>query len=127
MAKIEAFRALRPRVDVAVEVASPPYDVLNSAEARAMAEGNPISFLHVNKPEILQRMAEVIFIAILNGSFCGASFVAIDSFGGIYLNPNQLRNQIIGQKLLIPAMISMMPMNQGKNQSSSTSYSCTAT
>lgn len=52
MAKIEAFRALRPRVDVAAEVASPPYDVLNSAEARAMAEGNPISFLHVNKPEI---------------------------------------------------------------------------
>lgn len=52
MAKIEAFRALRPRVDVAVEVASPPYDVLNSAEARVMAEGNPISFLHVNKPEI---------------------------------------------------------------------------
>ncbi|MEN8164060.1 MAG: DUF1015 family protein [Acidobacteriota bacterium] len=52
MAKIEAFRALRPRVDVAAEVASPPYDVMNSAEARVMAEGNPISFLHVNKPEI---------------------------------------------------------------------------
>ena len=52
MAKIEAFRALRPRADVAAEVASPPYDVLNSAEARLMAEGNPISFLHVNKPEI---------------------------------------------------------------------------
>ena len=52
MAKVEAFRALRPRVDVAAEVASPPYDVLNSAEARTMAEGNPISFLHVNKPEI---------------------------------------------------------------------------
>ncbi len=52
MAKIEAFRALRPREDVAAEVASPPYDVLNSAEARTMAKGNPISFLHVNKPEI---------------------------------------------------------------------------
>jgi len=52
MAKIEAFRALRPRAEVAAEVASPPYDVLNSAEAREMAEGNPISFLHVNKPEI---------------------------------------------------------------------------
>jgi len=52
MAKIEAFRALRPRTDVAARVASPPYDVLNTAEARAMAEGNPISFLHVNKPEI---------------------------------------------------------------------------
>ncbi len=52
MAKIEAFRALRPRADVAAKVASPPYDVLNSAEARLMAEGNSISFLHVNKPEI---------------------------------------------------------------------------
>jgi uncharacterized protein (DUF1015 family) len=52
MARIEAFRALRPRPDVAAQVASPPYDVLSSAEARAMAAGNPISFLHVNKPEI---------------------------------------------------------------------------
>ncbi len=52
MAKIEPFRALRPRPEVAAEVASPPYDVLNSAEAREMAAGNPISFLHVNKPEI---------------------------------------------------------------------------
>ncbi len=52
MARIEAFRALRPRPDVAAEVASPPYDVLNSREAREMAAANPISFLHVNKPEI---------------------------------------------------------------------------
>jgi len=52
MARIEAFRALRPRPDVAVEVASPPYDVLDSREAREMAAANPISFLHVNKPEI---------------------------------------------------------------------------
>jgi len=52
MARIKAFRALRPRPDVAAEVASPPYDVLNTAEAREMAASNPISFLHVNKPEI---------------------------------------------------------------------------
>jgi len=52
MARIEAFRAFRPRPDVAADVASPPYDVLNSAEARTMAADNPISFLHVNKPEI---------------------------------------------------------------------------
>ncbi len=52
MARIEAFRAYRPRPDVAAQVASPPYDVLNSAEAREMAAGNPLSFLHVNKPEI---------------------------------------------------------------------------
>ena len=52
MARIEPFRALRPRPEIAAEVASPPYDVLSSDEARLMAEGNPISFLHVNKPEI---------------------------------------------------------------------------
>jgi uncharacterized protein (DUF1015 family) len=52
MARIEAFRALRPRPELAPRVASPPYDVLSSEEAREMASGNPISFLHVNKPEI---------------------------------------------------------------------------
>ncbi|MBZ0263311.1 DUF1015 family protein [bacterium] len=52
MAKVQPFPGLRPRKDLAEKVASPPYDVLNSQEAREMAEGNPHSFLHVNKPEI---------------------------------------------------------------------------
>jgi uncharacterized protein (DUF1015 family) len=52
MARIEPFRGLRPRKDVAEKVASPPYDVLDSAEARAYAAGNPYSFLHITKPEI---------------------------------------------------------------------------
>jgi uncharacterized protein (DUF1015 family) len=52
MASIVPFRGLRPVPDRARAVAAPPYDVLNSAEARVMAEGNPLSFLHVNKPEI---------------------------------------------------------------------------
>ncbi len=52
MARIEPFRALRPRPDLARQVASPPYDVLSGAEARAMVAGNPHSFLHVIKPEI---------------------------------------------------------------------------
>jgi uncharacterized protein (DUF1015 family) len=43
---------LRPRTDLAARVAAPPYDVINSEEARQMAEGNEISFLHINKPEI---------------------------------------------------------------------------
>lgn len=49
---LHPFRALRPRPELAEQIASPPYDVLNSGEAREMAAGNPISFLHVNKPEI---------------------------------------------------------------------------
>jgi uncharacterized protein (DUF1015 family) len=52
MARIEPFRALRPQPGTAAKVASPPYDVLSSEEARTLADGNPISFLHVNKPEI---------------------------------------------------------------------------
>lgn len=52
MADLRPFRALRPRVDLAQRVAAPPYDVIDVHEARALAEGNPDSFLHVNRPEI---------------------------------------------------------------------------
>jgi len=52
MARVEPFKAWRPRVEISPQVASPPYDVLSSAEAREMAAENPLSFLHVVKPEI---------------------------------------------------------------------------
>ncbi|MBN2491347.1 MAG: DUF1015 domain-containing protein [Planctomycetes bacterium] len=52
MSDIKPFRAYRPRPDLVQQVACPPYDVLSSEEARRMAAGNPVSFLHVNKPEI---------------------------------------------------------------------------
>jgi uncharacterized protein (DUF1015 family) len=52
VAVIRPFRALRPQADHAQEVASVPYDVVNTEEARALAEGNPLSFLHVSRPEI---------------------------------------------------------------------------
>jgi uncharacterized protein (DUF1015 family) len=52
MARIEPFQGLRPRKDLAEKIAAPPYDVLNSEEARELAKGNPYSFLHVGKPEI---------------------------------------------------------------------------
>jgi uncharacterized protein (DUF1015 family) len=52
VAVIRPFRALRPRADRAQLVASVPYDVVNTDEARALAEGNPLSFLHVSRPEI---------------------------------------------------------------------------
>lgn len=52
MAKIKAFKGLRPLKDKVHLVASRPYDVLNTEEARKEAEGNPYSFLHVVKPEI---------------------------------------------------------------------------
>jgi len=52
MARIEPFRGIRPRRDIAARVAAPPYDVLSTEEARDMARDNPLSFLHVGKPEI---------------------------------------------------------------------------
>jgi len=52
MAIIKAFKGLRPPKDIAKELASRPYDVLNSAEARVEAEGNEYSLLHIIKPEI---------------------------------------------------------------------------
>jgi uncharacterized protein (DUF1015 family) len=52
MAKIKPFAALRPKPELAAKICELPYDVMSSAEARAMAAGNPLSFLHVSKPEI---------------------------------------------------------------------------
>src|SRR5262245_25792184 len=49
---VRPFKALRPAPDKAAGVAAPPYDVLNTEEARARAAGKPHSFLHISKPEI---------------------------------------------------------------------------
>jgi uncharacterized protein (DUF1015 family) len=49
---IQPFRGLRPLPERAADVAAPPYDVLNTEEARARAAGKPWSFLHISKPEI---------------------------------------------------------------------------
>ena len=50
--KIRAFQGLRPNPQRAATVASLPYDVVNTAEARELAAGNPDSFLHVVRAEI---------------------------------------------------------------------------
>jgi len=52
MVRIVPFKAFRPPSEMAQEVAAPPYDVINSIEARAMYNMNPKSFLRVNKPEV---------------------------------------------------------------------------
>ena len=52
MAKVKPFKGIRPPREMVTEVASRPYDVLNSEEARAEAEGNPKSLYHIIKPEI---------------------------------------------------------------------------
>lgn len=83
MAKIKAFKGLRPIKEKVHLVASRPYDVLNTEEARKEAEGNPLSFLHVVKPEIdfssdqdpyateiYDKGKENFNILVKNGVFC---------------------------------------------------------
>ena len=52
MAVVRPFKGVRPKQDLADKVASLPYDVMNRQEAKEMAEGNELSFLHVVRPEI---------------------------------------------------------------------------
>jgi len=52
MALIRPFRAIRPAPAAAPRVAAVPYDVVDAGEARALAAGNPLSFLHVSRAEI---------------------------------------------------------------------------
>ncbi|MCS7182376.1 MAG: DUF1015 family protein [Thermoanaerobaculum sp.] len=52
MCDVQPFCALRPRPELAAEVAAPPYDVISAEEARQLAMGKTYSFLHINKPEI---------------------------------------------------------------------------
>jgi uncharacterized protein (DUF1015 family) len=59
MAEIKPFAALRPAPELAEKVSELPYDVMSSEEAREIATGNPLSFLHVSKPEIdLERVTD---------------------------------------------------------------------
>lgn len=52
MATIKPFAALRPKPELAARICELPYDVMSSDEARELARGNDLSFLHVSKPEI---------------------------------------------------------------------------
>ena len=52
MAVVHPFKALRPKRETAAAVSSVPYDVVNADEARQIAAGNPLSFLHVTRSEI---------------------------------------------------------------------------
>ena len=47
MSLVQPFRGLRPVLNKAEDVVAPPYDVLNTAEARERVKGHPLSFLHI--------------------------------------------------------------------------------
>ena len=52
MRLLAPFRALRPPPELAPVIATPPYDVVSSSEARDMASGNPRSFFRISRPEV---------------------------------------------------------------------------
>lgn len=52
MVRVKPFKGIRPRPELAAKVSALPYDVMNRAEAKAMAEGNAVSFLHISRAEI---------------------------------------------------------------------------
>jgi len=52
MVTLNPFRALRPVPEEAAQVCAPPYDVVSTDEARSLADGNPVSFLRITRPEL---------------------------------------------------------------------------
>ena len=64
MAKIKPFKGVRPPKEFIEEVASRPYDVLNSQEARAEAEGNEKSLYHIIKPESISQKGRMSMIRL---------------------------------------------------------------
>jgi uncharacterized protein (DUF1015 family) len=50
--RLQPFRALRPKPELASEVAAVPYDVVNRSEAAGLARGKPHSFLHIGRSDI---------------------------------------------------------------------------
>ncbi len=81
MATVRAFVALRPPRDLAAAVAAPPYDVVDTAEAAAIADGNLDSFLRVSRPEI--------------GLPAGATAEAVHRFGREMLEAFERRGTLV--------------------------------
>lgn len=81
MVAVRPFVALRPPRDLVDAVAAPPYDVVDSAEAAALADGNPDSFLRVSRPEI--------------GLASGASAGQVHRFGRVVLDDFERRGTLV--------------------------------
>ncbi len=65
VATVKPFAALRPKPELAQKICELPYDVMSSEEAHEMAGWNPLSFLHVSKPEKTQRIPASHFVRFL--------------------------------------------------------------
>jgi uncharacterized protein (DUF1015 family) len=90
MARLHPFRALHPIADKASSIAAVPYDVVTTDEARALADGNPSSFLRVSRPELElpngadPYAASVYERAAQNFSALRASSLVVDDEPSVY-------------------------------------------
>jgi uncharacterized protein (DUF1015 family) len=90
MATLYPFRALRPTPETAASIAAVPYDVVSTDEARALADGNPLSFLRVSRAEIelpqgTDPYSEVVYQrAADNFAALRVKALVVDSDPGVY-------------------------------------------
>ncbi len=101
MITVKAFRGLRPKKELVHKIASPPYDVLSSAEAREMAKENEISFLHINKPEIdlptdTEQYSDIVYQTGRNNlqRFIDNGYLVRDDKDSIYIYRQIWRNHV---------------------------------
>src|SRR5947207_15152915 len=96
MATLTPFRALRPKPEDAPLVAAVPYDVVTTDEARAQAEGNPLSFLRVSRPELelpagTDPYADAVYErAARNFSALRASSVVVEDEHSVYVSRRRM-------------------------------------
>ena len=83
MPMILPFKGLRPAEGRADDVVAPPYDVMNAAEAREMAQGRPWSFLHISRPEIDLPDTDIVdpdgLVPTGPGAFVGNVWLTLDA------------------------------------------------
>jgi uncharacterized protein (DUF1015 family) len=101
MSLIRPFAGLRPSPDKVLQVVSPPYDVVNSQEARAYAAGNPFSFFHISRPEIdlapsINEHSEEVYVQGLNNldRFRQDNILLADPRPSFYLYRQRMGNHI---------------------------------
>ncbi len=117
MAQILPFNGLLPLPEKAAEVAAVPYDVVNSEEAAVLAEGNPLSFLRVSRPEIEMASGidlhcdEVYAKAAANFErLCVSAPLKVDAGKHLYLYRLQMGNHV---QTGVVGAVSACEYNQG--------------
>jgi len=111
MVKIKAFKGLRPQPELAVRIASLPYDVIDSNEARQLAAGNPYSYLHVVKSEIdlapeVDHYAEKVYLKAAENlqQMCAQGWLGQDNQPSFYIY-RQRMDQHVQTGLVVTAHI----------------------